>query len=550
VPAVSNRVEIVVLLRPVGGSAGSSTARDWLVRASTVRTNDAFLHVSLTEAAAAATQEGDTRVCMAALDHLEAHFEVPDVAARRVEALKAIERTAGSRPEALPGIIDGYLRLALASAGRDRLEDAEAAMAGAAAMLARSRDKTLAETAAWVGRKVQIARRIADLSAALNRNASDAAANLALGRLHCFDRRDWSAGLPFLSRSGHATLQGLAQRDLAAGRSGKPADLRSAADAWWDAAATEKEKDVRSAMQMHAEDLYVRVVRELSDADRRKVEARIQSAKDTDTRRLVPERQPELRRLMAWANNLPDVALTISVSNRVDLPPSVAVKTLEPLADWTVEALFADATPIRSLDPIRGLPLHTLSISQTLVSDLAPVRSMRLKILNVSTSPITDLSPIEGLGIEALAFVGCPVTSLAPLRGLPIKHLNMGAVPVTDAALDVIAGLPVEELYLGSTPITTLAPLRDLRLRILAIDGTTISDLSPLIGMPLGALSMTLCPNIHDYTPLSRCAVLKAIAVDPTLGPDLRSALSKIEIETINGQPAATVLGAKPGGKR
>jgi hypothetical protein len=546
VPAVSNRVEIVVLLRPVGGSAGSSTARDWLVRASTVLTNDAFLHVSLTEAAAAATQGGDTRACMAAFDHLEAHFEEPDAAARRFEALKSIERTAGARPEALPGIIDGYLRMALASLDRDRLEDAEAAMGGASTLLARSRDKALAEVAAWVARKVQIARQIADLAAALNRNASDATAHLGLGRLHGFERRDWAAGLPHLARSGHATLQGLAQRDLAAGRSGKAADLRAAADAWWNAAATEKDKEVRSAMQMRAESLYSRALADLADTERRKAETRIQAAKEADTRRLAPERQPELRRLMAWANNLPDVALTIAVSNQLTLPQSVAIRTLAPLADWTVESLAADATPIRSLEPLRGLPIHTLGVSSTYIADLAPVRTMRLKWLNVAGCPyMADLSPIENLGIETLHITACPVTNFAVLKSLPLKSLGMAASgAVTDEVLGLIADLPIEELYITATAVTSLAPIKDMRLRILYIGTTAVSDLTPLLGMPLVALNVTGCPNIHDYSPIARFPALKAIHTDPVLGPDLRSALGKIEIETINGQPAAAVLGA------
>ena len=547
VPAVTNRAEIASLLRPASDS-GSPSARDWLARAVTVLTNDAYLVVSLAEAVTNAVRAGDARVAMTAYDGLEAHFDIPDLPALRIGTLKAIERTAGSRTEALPGIIDGYLRMALASVERDRIEDAEAAMGGASALLARSRDKALAEAAAWVGRKVQTARRIADFAAALNRNASDAAANLGLGRLHCFERRDWTAGLPCLARSGHATLQGLAQRDLAAGRSGKAADLRAAADAWWDAAATEKDKDVRSAMQLRAEGLYAGALAGLPDADRRKAETRIQTAKDADTRRLVPERQPELCRLMAWANRLPDVALTISPSNCVALPPSVAIRTLAPLADWTVEILAAHSIPIRSLDPLRGLPIRVLGISSTLISDLAPVRTMRLNFLNVAGCPyLTDLSPLENLGIETLHITACPVTNFAVLKSLPLKVLGMAASgAVTDEVLGLIADLPIEELYIAATAVTSLAPIKDLRLRVLYTETTAVSDLSPLLGMPLVALNVTACPNIHDFSPIARFSALKSLLIDPALlGPDLRAALAKIKIEAINGQPAATVLGAE-----
>lgn len=547
VPAVTNRAEIVALLRPASDS-GSPSARDWLARAATVLTNDAHLVVSLAEAVTNAVRAGDARVAMTAYDGLEAHFDMPGLPALRIGTLKAIEKTAGSRTEALPGIIDGYLRLALASVERDRLEDAEAAMGGASALLARSRDRALAEAAAWVGRKVQIARRIADFADALNRNASDAVANLGLGRLHCFERRDWTAGLPCLARSGHATLQGLAQRDLAAGRSGTAADLRAAADAWWDAASTEKDKDVRSAMQLRSGSLYAGAQAGLSDADRRKAETRIQAAKESDTRRPVPEREPELRRMMAWANNLPDVALTILASNHVALPPGAPIQTLAPLADWTVEILAADATPIRSLEPLRGLPIHTLSVSSTYISDLAPLRTMRLKYVNVAGCPfLADLSPLESLGIETLHITACPVTNFTVLKSLPLRVLGIAAsVAVTDEVLGLIADLPIEELYITATAVTSLAPIKDLRLRLLYMGTTAVSDLSPLLGMPLATLNIAACPNIHDYSPIARFSALKAIFTDPALGPDLRAALAKIRIETINGLPAATVLGADP----
>ncbi len=545
-PVVTNRAEIVALLRPASDS-GVPSARDWLARAATVSTNDAYLAVSLAEAVTNAVRAGDARIAMAAYDSLEAHFDIPGLAALRTGTLKAIEKTAGSRPEALPGIIDGYLRMALAAVGRDRLEEAEAAMGAASVLLSRSRDRTLAEAAAWVGRKVQIARRVAEYATALNRNASDAAANLGLGRLHAFERRDWTAGLPCLARSGHATLQGLAQRDLAAGRTGAAADLRAAADAWWDAASTEKDKDIRSAMQMRAESLYGAALADLPDADRRKVETRIQAAKDADTRRLAPERQPELRRMMAWANNLPDVALAIVASNHVALPQSVPILTLAPLADWTVEILAADALPIRSLEPLRGLPIHTLSVSLTHISDLAPLRTMRLKYLNVAGCPyLTDLSPLENLGITALHVTACPVTNFAVLKSLPLKVLGMAASgAVTDEVLGLIADLPIEELYIASTAVTSLAPIKDLRLRVLYTETTAVSDLSPLLGMPLVALNITACPNIHDFSPIARFSALKSLLIDPALlGPDLRAALSRIQVESINGLPAATVLGA------
>jgi hypothetical protein len=62
--------------------------------------------------------------------------------------------------------------------------------------------------------------------------------------------------------------------------------------------------------------------------------------------------------------------------------------------------------------------------------------------------------------------------------------------------------------------------------------------------MPLVALNITACPNIHDFSPIARFSALKAIYTDPTLGPDLRSVLAKTKVEAINSLPAATVLKA------
>jgi hypothetical protein len=68
----------------------------------------------------------------------------------------------------------------------------------------------------------------------LGRNPTDPAANLAVGKFHCFIKADWEKGLPMLALGGDLVLKGLAERDL--GRPGEAEKQVALGDGWWDCA--------------------------------------------------------------------------------------------------------------------------------------------------------------------------------------------------------------------------------------------------------------------------------------------------------------------------
>ncbi|MEI8376870.1 MAG: hypothetical protein WCJ35_28990, partial [Planctomycetota bacterium] len=73
-----------------------------------------------------------------------------------------------------------------------------------------------------------------DLLARANSSPADPEANLALGKLYCFDRRDWIKGLPMLALGSDVALKHLAEKELE-----KPlgsAGQLELGDGWWDLA--------------------------------------------------------------------------------------------------------------------------------------------------------------------------------------------------------------------------------------------------------------------------------------------------------------------------
>src|SRR5271154_6832121 len=73
-----------------------------------------------------------------------------------------------------------------------------------------------------------------DLLARHNASPADPDLNLALGKLYCFDRREWEKGLPILAKGSDATLRTLAENDLQ--RPEEAEGQSKLADDWWNAA--------------------------------------------------------------------------------------------------------------------------------------------------------------------------------------------------------------------------------------------------------------------------------------------------------------------------
>ena len=72
-------------------------------------------------------------------------------------------------------------------------------------------------------------------------------------------------------------------------------------------------------------------------------------------------------------------------------------------------------------------------------------------------------------------------------------------------------------------------------LQRLDLTGTTVSDLSPLRGMPLTNLKMTSCKNISDLTPVAEIKTLQTVVLPP----------NATKVEVLRGLPQLKRIGFK-----
>jgi serine/threonine protein kinase len=138
------------------------------------------------------------------------------------------------------------------------------------------------------------------------------------------------------------------------------------------------------------------------------------------------------------------------------------------------------------------------------------------------TSGLSDLSPL--LAVVSLRNFECIVNAeecllldLRPLRGLLLVELTLRHVTVTD--LSPLGGMPLEVLCLDSCSIPDLSAVKGMHLKRLSLWSSTVSDLAPLAGMPLEWLNCT-GTKVRDFSPL-RGARLVQLFCDNTSISDL-----------------------------
>ena len=162
----------------------------------------------------------------------------------------------------------------------------------------------------------------------------------------------------------------------------------------------------------------------------------------------------------------------------------------------------------RDLSPLKGMPLTYLDCDDTQVSDLSPLKGMPLTHLDCGCTKVSDLSPLKRdapddpalrlhEGVRPVAAEGMPLTTwtVTPRRGRPV------------AAERDAADVPV----LSSTSVSDLSPLKGMPLTYLDCNATPVSDLSPLEGYEIdgpalrrheGGRPVTLERDAPQRTPL------------------------------------------------
>ena len=136
--------------------------------------------------------------------------------------------------------------------------------------------------------------------------------------------------------------------------------------------------------------------------------------------------------------------------------------------------------------------------------------------LEISALNVTNISPLSALrklrGFVCVASTdGSKRSTLSDIS--PLRGLPLGKlrIPATDVSdLSPVAGMPLNHLGIGHTRITDLSPLKGAPLDTLMAQGVPLRDLSPLRGMPLKTI---WCDKAVTATPANQ-EILKSI---PTL---------------------------------
>lgn len=105
---------------------------------------------------------------------------------------------------------------------------------------------------------------------------------------------------------------------------------------------------------------------------------------------------------------------------------------------------------------------------------------------------------------DAEAGLVAEIVEAAILDLSPLAGLPLGALDLRAtpvADLEPLRGLPLTLLALEQTRVSDLSPLRGMKLRKLYLNQTSVRDLTPLEGMPLKEL-MAANAKIEDLTPL------------------------------------------------
>jgi hypothetical protein len=248
------------------------------------------------------------------------------------------------------------------------------------------------------------------------------------------------------------------------------------------------------------------------------------------------ERVTDLRPL----RGLPLRDLGLQVTKATDLRPlkgmpirgldiqGSAVASLDGLQETSLVWLHAAATPVRDLAPLKGLPLEHLVLNGLGdLQELGPLSGMPLIELHLHGTKVSNLQPLKGMPLRVLHLEQTAVADVELLSSLPLHHLNLKQTPAEKYVLkptmtveelqtklkaanpeydgsgriDFINGRIVE-VHLGHKKITDIGPLKGLPLGAVSLDVTQVKDLSPLAGMPLRWLNLNDAAGVVDIAPL------------------------------------------------
>jgi hypothetical protein len=277
VPATEEQMKIAQqldrLYKPTHSEADAAKASELYELAKKDEGNAAERYMLLLKGADLAVEGGDIALAFQGIDVLFASYEINPIEAKQRLLDKAVKL--GSTPDQLTSLVTAAEQLLDDAMAADRYADALAIAATATRALVkrpleaqfrkdteellarRRRDIRMLEPQWAAAQKAQ---------AALEQNAADGDANLALGRWYCFYKSDWPRGLPLLAKGSDGQLKTLALTELKPPAEGE--EQAHLADGWWDQGSKELAV-IRDVVRAHAAELYTASLPNLTEALRK-----------------------------------------------------------------------------------------------------------------------------------------------------------------------------------------------------------------------------------------------------------------------------------------
>ncbi len=258
--------------------------RDILQKAGTTDDDRVAKYAMLKEAGRLAMQCRDVDLTCQVCDEMGDNFEA-DSFELKVTSLTALIKSPLLQQESV-AIIDKLFFLMDVAATKEQLNRVKQLYTLAVEAARKSKDVSLQkETAA---RKTALFREMDDVQktraklekafAELARNPTDPAANGAVGRYYCFERGNWTKGLPMLAAGDDPGLKFLVAKDIQGSETAN--DQAYLGDTWWEVAETKsavEKKNIRN----RAATWYQRALPGLKGSGAEKVAKRLSSTPDS-----------------------------------------------------------------------------------------------------------------------------------------------------------------------------------------------------------------------------------------------------------------------------
>jgi hypothetical protein len=258
-------------------------AKKLLEQSGKLTADPAGRYVLLTVAAKVSGEIGDVTTTLSVAEKLLANYELDPFETKADFLLKATKVQPYSKAcnDKIIDVGEDLIKQALA------LDDYSLAMElydAALAAARRSRDKVKTDEIAARRKEIDAARtgyaKVEKVVASLQDDPENPDSNLTIGRYFCFIKRNYERGLPMLALGSDEGLKRLARQELKLPAAAE--EQTALADAWWELAERETNKETRKEMTLRAVHWYLIVLPRLpAGLLQVKAEVRVKDAEKT-----------------------------------------------------------------------------------------------------------------------------------------------------------------------------------------------------------------------------------------------------------------------------